>query len=135
MKYVLNEKQYRELMASIYTNLEYDNYKKSRVFKLMLGKKLNKFSKRVERYPEMLISMERLQMRGCKDKDIILTFDTNFQYWSENTGTAGMTRGRPNNGSVVRSLSGEYIMGVRSEGNMPLWLIQGLAAAGIFQKI
>ncbi|NLD11681.1 hypothetical protein [Aminicella lysinilytica] len=134
MEYVLNETQYRTLMASIYMDLEYDNYKKSRVFKLMFGKKYNQFSKRVERYPRVVISMERLQMSGRND-DITVIFDTNFKYWSEGTGAADMTRGRFNGGSAVRSLSGEYIMGVRTEGDVPHWLTQGLEDAGIFRKI
>lgn len=135
MKYVLNENQYRQLMASIYMDLEYDNYKKSRVFKLMLGKKYNKMSKKVEKYPSLVVSMERLQMRGASDRDLIITFDTNFKIWSDMNGTADMTGGCQSGGSAVRSLSGEYIMGVSTSNDIPKWLTQGLEDAGVFRKI
>jgi hypothetical protein len=51
MNYVLNEEQYRKLIASIYTDLEYDNYRKSRIIRLVFGKKYNKTDRRAERYP------------------------------------------------------------------------------------
>jgi len=134
MKYIMNEKQYRDLMANIYSNLEYDNYKKSRVFKLMFGKKCLKDG-RMQKQPRLILSYERLQMRGLENKQLILTFDTNFKWWTDRTGTVGMTESRLKDGSTVQSLSGRYIMGVKSAGEMPEWLTKALGEGNIFRQI
>jgi hypothetical protein len=126
MNYVLNEEQYRKLIASIYTDLEYDNYRKSRIIRLVFGKKYNKTDRRAERYPKAALMAERLQMRGLRDKDLILTFDTNFKWWTGTGADAGMTKDRLMGGRASQLLSGRYIMGIRAPGGIPAWLTRGL---------
>jgi hypothetical protein len=69
---------------------------------------------------------ERLQMRGLRDKDLILTFDTNFKWWTGTGADAGMTKDRLMGGRASQLLSGRYIMGIRAPGGIPAWLTRGL---------
>lgn len=135
MRYILDEKQYRQLMANIYMNLKYDNYKKCRVFKLMFGKKIDKRSGRVEKQPRLVISYERLQMFGNEDESLTLTFDTNFKWWTDRTGMAGMSGSCFRSGSAVQSLSGRYIMGIKSASGVPAWLTEALGETDISRQI
>jgi hypothetical protein len=135
MNYVLDEKQYRKLIASIYMDLEYDNYKKSRIIRLIFGKKYNNLTRKTEKYPKAALMAERLQMRGLRDTDLVLTFDSNIKWWTDSGSAVGMSKGRRTGGRTAQLMPGRYIMGIRAPGGIPAWLSGGLEDAMISSEI
>jgi|GEM_PF-2167013 len=135
MNYVLDEKQYRKLIASIYMDLEYDNYKKSRVIRLIFGKKYDNMTRRIKKYPKAALMAERLQMHGARETDLVLTFDSNIKWWTDAGSAVGMSKGHLADGRTAQLMSGRYIMGIRAPGGIPAWLSRGLEDAMISSEI
>ena len=202
-KYLIDEKQYRDLIALIYCKLEYDRYKKYKIcniyfdtpqFDLIresIEKPLYKeklrhrsygtpdsedfvfleikkkfdgivYKRRIslpyrqavdycingnlpethnqitneidwlmskyQLYPMLYLSYDRLAMRGIEDPELRITFDSNI-IWRVNQ--LDMTKGDFGN---VKMPSGQYIMEIKTNGAMPLWLSGALNELAIYPK-
>ena len=202
-KYLIDEKQYRDLIALIYCKLEYDRYKKYKIcniyfdtpqFDLIresIEKPLYKeklrlrsygtpdsedfvfleikkkfdgivYKRRIslpyrqavdycingnlpethnqitneidwlmskyQLYPMLYLSYDRLAMGGIEDPELRITFDSNI-IWRVNQ--LDMTQGDFGN---VKMPSGQYIMEIKTNGAMPLWLSGALNELAIYPK-
>ena len=79
-------------------------------------------------YPMLYLSYDRLAMRGIEDPQLRITFDSNI-IWRVNQ--LDMTKGDFGN---VKMPSGQYIMEIKTNGAMPLWLSGALNELALYPK-
>ena len=202
-KYLIDEKQYRDLIALIYCKLEYDRYKKYKICNIyfdtpqfdliresieqplykeklrlrsygtpdsedfvfleikkkfdgivykrrislpyrqavdycitgnlpethnQITNEIDWLMSKYQLYPMLYLSYDRLAMRGIEDPELRITFDSNI-IWRVNQ--LDMTKGDFGN---VKMPSGQYIMEIKTNGAMPLWLSGALNELAIYPK-
>ena len=86
------------------------------------------FLQRYDLYPMIYLSYDRLAMRGIQETDLRITFDHNL-LWRVNQ--LDLTKG-----SFGKTRLGEnqYIMEIKTDGAMPLWLTKALNSLHIYPQ-
>ena len=86
------------------------------------------FLHRYDLYPMLYLSYDRLAMQGLAEKDLRITFDNNLM-WRVNE--LDLTKG---NFGRLKMGEEQYVMEIKTDGAMPIWLCQALNDLEIFPQ-